>query len=42
MFDLPRIMAETHIRWIEYHVELPSTNDFALKEQWGQRFISDY
>jgi BirA family transcriptional regulator, biotin operon repressor / biotin---[acetyl-CoA-carboxylase] ligase len=31
MFDLPRIIAETCVRRIEYHVELPSTNDFALR-----------
>ncbi|MCH5374589.1 MAG: biotin--[acetyl-CoA-carboxylase] ligase [Planctomycetes bacterium] len=31
MFDIPRIIAETPIKRIEHHVELPSTNDFALE-----------
>ena len=31
MFDLPRLLAETFIQRIEFHEELPSTNDLALR-----------
>jgi BirA family transcriptional regulator, biotin operon repressor / biotin---[acetyl-CoA-carboxylase] ligase len=32
MFDIPRISSETPVRRIEYHADLPSTNDFALQQ----------
>ncbi len=32
MFDIPRILSDTPVRRIEYHAELPSTNDFALQQ----------
>jgi BirA family transcriptional regulator, biotin operon repressor / biotin---[acetyl-CoA-carboxylase] ligase len=32
MFDIPRIFSETPVRRIEYHADLPSTNDFALQQ----------
>ena len=31
MFDLPRLLAETFVRRLEFHEELPSTNDLALR-----------